>query len=413
MSGRGLVILGSTGSIGDTTFKILDGLDGFELLGLSAGRQVDKLIERIGVFGPQVVCLQDEDSAAEVRRRAPDVRVLDGAEGLCELVCMEGVDYVVNGLVGAVGLMPTLAALQAGRIVCMANKEPLVMAGGPLLRAARLGGGEIRPVDSEPSAMWQCLQGEGSRAIRRLILTASGGAFRDHSLEQLARVTPTEALNHPTWQMGAKITVDSASLMNKGFEVIEASILFGVDVDQVDVVIHRESIVHSMVEFTDGSILAHMGKTDMALPIQYALTYPDRRETPLAPLDLTSLGALHFAEPDWDAFPGLQLCYEAGRRGGMAPAALNAANEIAVKAFLDGMIGFLDIHDINRQIMESCGGGPSGDGSSGDDEERPSASTEVELINEILKVDAVARQQAHTAVAGRVGGADELVSGVG
>jgi 1-deoxy-D-xylulose-5-phosphate reductoisomerase len=312
---RGLVILGATGSIGDTTFKILDGLDGFELMGLSAGRQVDKLIERIEVFRPQVVCVQDEESAAQVRRQAPQVQVLHGARGLRELVCLDGVDYVVNGLVGAVGLMPTLAALQAGRIVCMANKEPLIMAGDALLAAARRGGGEIRPVDSEPSAMWQCLQG-GSSSIRRLILTASGGAFRDYDREQLARVTPAQALNHPTWQMGAKITVDSASLMNKGFEVIEASILFGVDVDQVEVVIHRESIVHSMVEFTDGSILAHMGKTDMALPIQYALTHPDRMETPLAPLDLTSVGALHFAEPDWDAFPGLQLCYEAGRRGG-------------------------------------------------------------------------------------------------
>jgi len=397
MTGRGLVILGSTGSIGDTTFKILDGLDGFELIGLSAGRQVDKLIERIEVYGPRVVCLQDEEGAAQVRRQVPDVRVLHGAEGLRELVTMDGVDLVVNGLVGASGLMPTLAALQAGRIVCMANKEPLVIAGGPLLAAARRGGGEIRPVDSEPSAMWQCLQGEGSRAIRRLILTASGGAFRDHSLEQLARVTPAEALKHPTWQMGAKITVDSASLMNKGFEVIEASILFGVEVDQVDVVIHRESIVHSMVEFTDGSILAHLGKTDMALPIQYALTYPDRMETPLAPLDLTSIGALHFDEPDWEAFPGLQLCYKAGRRGGMAPAALNAANEVAVEAFLDGTIGFLDIHDINKQVMESCGG------PSCEDETGPAALTEVESINEILKVDARARQQAQAAVAVRVG----------
>ena len=404
---RGLVILGSTGSIGDTTFKILDGLEDLELVGLSAGRQVDKLLERMEVFRPQVVCMQDEEGAAEVRQRAPQMQVLHGDGGLRELVCQDGVDYVVNGLVGAVGLMPTLAALQAGRIVCMANKEPLIMAGDALLAAARRGGGEIRPVDSEPSAMWQCLQGESSSSIRRLILTASGGAFRDHSREQLERVTPAEALNHPTWRMGDKITVDSATLMNKGFEVIEASILFGVDVDQVEVVIHRESIVHSMVELTDGSILAHMGKTDMALPIQYALTHPDRMETPLAPLDLTSVGALHFAEPDWDAFPGLQLCYEAGRRGGMAPAALNAANEVAVQAFLDGTIGFLDIHEINREIMESSGS-LSGDGDAGQ-----SASTEVELIDEILKVDALARRQAQTAVTSRVGSRTKLVTSVG
>lgn len=386
---RGLVILGATGSIGDTTFKILQGLDGFELVGLSAGRQVDKLIERLAVFKPRVVCLQDEDGAAEVRRRVRGIRVVHGMEGLRELVSMDGVDFVVNGLVGAVGLMPTLAALQAGRIVCMANKEPLVMAGGPLLNAARRGGGEIRPVDSEPSAMWQCLQGEGSRAIRRLILTASGGAFRDHSREQMAGVTPAEALNHPTWNMGPKITVDSASLMNKGFEVIEASILFGVEVDQVDVVIHRESIIHSMVEFTDGSILAHMGKTDMVLPIQYALTHPDRLQSPLAPLDLTAVGVLHFAEPDWDAFPGLRLCYEAGRRGGMAPAALNAANEIAVEAFLDGSIGFLDIHEINSEVMESCGG------------EAPPQASESESIEEIMKVDSSARRRAREAVRDR------------
>ena len=384
-----MVILGATGSIGDTTFKILQGLDDFELVGLSAGRQVDKLIERLADLKPRVVCLQDEDGAEEVRRRVPGIRVVHGMEGLCELVSMDGVDFVVNGLVGAVGLMPTLAALQAGRIVCMANKEPLVIAGDPLLNAARRGGGEIRPVDSEPSAMWQCLQGEGARAIRRLILTASGGAFRDYSREQLAWVTPAEALNHPTWQMGRKITVDSASLMNKGFEVIEASILFGVEVDQVDVVIHRESIIHSMVEFTDGTILAHMGKTDMALPIQYALTHPDRLQSPLAPLDLAAVGALHFAEPDWDMFPGLRLCYEAGRRGGMAPAALNAANEIAVEAFLDGNIGFLDIHEINSEVMESCGGAAL-----------PQAS-ESDVIEEILKVDASARRRAREAVRDR------------
>jgi len=384
-----LVILGATGSIGDTTFKILQGLDDFELVGLSAGRQVDKLIERLADLKPRVVCLQDEDGAEEVRRRVPGIRVVHGMEGLCELVSMDGVDFVVNGLVGAVGLMPTLAALQAGRIVCMANKEPLVIAGDPLLNAARRGGGEIRPVDSEPSAMWQCLQGEGARAIRRLILTASGGAFRDYSREQLAWVTPAEALNHPTWQMGRKITVDSASLMNKGFEVIEASILFGVEVDQVDVVIHRESIIHSMVEFTDGTILAHMGKTDMALPIQYALTHPDRLQSPLAPLDLAAVGALHFAEPDWDMFPGLRLCYEAGRRGGMAPAALNAANEIAVEAFLDGNIGFLDIHEINSEVMESCGG------------EAPPQASESESIEEIMKVDSSARRRAREAVRDR------------
>ena len=381
---KGLVILGCTGSIGDSTFRILEGLgDRFHLVGLSAGRQVGKLVDRIAAFGPRIVCVQDEDRVDEVRHRAPGVEVCWGEEGLRRLVCMDGVDFVVNGLVGAAGLRPTAAALEAGRIVCMANKEPLVMAGDLLLRTAQQAGGEVRPVDSEPSAMWQCLQGEGARAISRLILTASGGAFRDFSHEQMARVTPEQALNHPTWKMGPKITVDSATLMNKGFEVIEASCLFGVDVDQVDVVIHRESIVHSMVEFTDGSILAHMGKTDMALPIQYALTYPDRVATPLAPLDLTAMGPLHFAEPDWDAFPGLHLCYEAGRRGGTAPAVLNAANEVGVQAFLEGAIGFLDIHEVNRETLAAVDVEPAGS------------------IEETLRADAAARRRAQAGITAR------------
>lgn len=387
---KGLVILGCTGSIGDTTFKILEGLgEGFQLLGVSAGRQLDKLVERIATFRPPVVCIQDEDRVDDVRRRAPGVEVLSGPEGLRELVRKDGVDFVVNGLVGAAGLRPTAAALEAGRIVCMANKEPLVMAGDLLLRTARQAGGEVRPVDSEPSAMWQCLQGEGSRAIRRLILTASGGAFRDCSREQLKRVTPEQALDHPTWQMGRKITVDCATLMNKGFEVIEAACLFGVDVDRVDVVIHRESIVHSMVEFTDGSILAHMGETDMALPIQYALTHPDRLATPVAPLELTAMGALHFAEPDWDSFPGLGLCYEVGRRGGAAPTVLNAANEVAVQAFLEGAIGFLDIHDINRETVHSF----EADGAGSESSDRE--------LEGILRIDALARRRAQAGVDAR------------
>jgi 1-deoxy-D-xylulose-5-phosphate reductoisomerase len=279
--------------------------------------------------------------------------------------------------------MPTLAALQAGRIVCMANKEPLIMAGDALLAAARRGGGEIRPVDSEPSAMWQCLQGESSSSIRRLILTASGGAFRDHSREQLERVTPAEALNHPTWRMGDKITVDSATLMNKGFEVIEAGWLFGVGVDQVDVVIHRESIVHSMVEFVDGSVIAHMGRTDMAIPIQYALTHPSRKAATLSPLDIAQLGALHFSAPDLAEYPGLALCYEVGREGGTLPAALNAANEVAVASFLEGGIGFLDIHEVNRLVVDDWETVPAAD------------------VDTILDVDRRARQRARQAADSR------------
>jgi len=226
------------------------------------------------------------------------------------------------------------------------------MAGGVLLDAAAAAGARILPVDSEPSAMWQCLNGERTQDVKRLLLTASGGAFRDRARVELASVTPQEALHHPTWKMGPKITVDSATLMNKGFEVIEAGWLFGVGVDKVDVVIHRESIVHSLVEFVDGSVIAHLGRTDMAIPIQYALTHPARRPSPLSPLDVVRLGALHFEAPAPGEFPGLSLCYEVGRVGGTLPAALNAANEIAVAAFLDGAIGFLDIHEVNRAVVD-------------------------------------------------------------
>jgi 1-deoxy-D-xylulose-5-phosphate reductoisomerase len=306
----------------------------------------------------------------------PDLDVLAGNGGLCEMVVADEVDVVVNGLVGALGLLPTLAALRAGKIVAMANKEPLVMAGGLLLQAAEDGGGQLLPVDSEPSAMWQCLRGERQQDVERLILTASGGAFRDWPLTQLASVTPAEALDHPTWNMGPKITVDSATLMNKGFEVIEAAWLFGVDVDRVEVVIHRESIVHSMVEFCDGSFLAHLGRTDMSLPIQYALTFPGRRPGPLERLDIARLGALHFAPPEADRVPGLSLCYDAGREGGTTPAALNAANEVAVAAFLEGQIGFLDIHDVNREVVESW------------------KSTPVSDVDTVLEADRTAREEA-------------------
>jgi 1-deoxy-D-xylulose-5-phosphate reductoisomerase len=378
-----VAILGCTGSIGQTTFRVIEGLreqDGEQAWGVSvltAGTRVEELIQLARRWRPGLVCVAEQAAADYVRLQLGDAtRVVHGPDGLKTAVAEADVDVVVNGLVGAVGLIPSLHALQAGLPVAMANKEPLVMAGGLLLAAARNSGARILPVDSEPSAMWQCLNGEREQDVRRYLLTASGGAFRDRPRSELAAVTPQQALAHPTWTMGPKITVDSATLMNKGFEVIEAGWLFGVGVDQVDVVMHRESIVHSMVEFVDGSVIAHLGRTDMSIPIQYALTHPARRQTPLTALDVVRLGALHFEAPNLEAYPGLALCYEVGRIGGTLPTALNAANEIAVAAFLDGSIGFLDIHEVNRAVVEAW------DSAQADD------------IGTILEVDHRARQRA-------------------
>lgn len=349
-----VVVLGCTGSIGDSTFRVLAGLGPeYQVLGLSGGRQLDKLVARARAWKAAWVGVADPADRETVAGQLPGVRVVSGEEGLCQLASLPEADLIVNGLVGGVGLRPTLAGLGAGKVVGMANKEPIVMAGGLLLAAARDGGGQILPLDSEPNALWQCLKGEQEGALSRLILTASGGPFRGQTRAQLAEVTPEQALRHPTWKMGAKITVDSATLMNKGFEVIEASWLFGVGVDQVEVVIHPESVVHSLVEFTDGALLAHLGRTDMVMPIQYALTHPNRGPAPLERLDLTKVGQLRFSAPDRENFPCLDLCYQAGRLGGTAPALLSAADEVAVAAFLEGKIGFLDIADLNRQVLEA------------------------------------------------------------
>ena len=355
---KNVVILGCTGSIGDTTFNVLEGLgEDFRVVGMSGGYRTDKLVERARGWKPLKVGIAADQRRDEVQEALKGTPVLVGEEGLVELALMEEADVVINGLVGAVGLKPTLAALGAGKVVAMANKEPLVMAGGLILETARVGGGILLPLDSEPNALWQCLKGEEREDLQRLILTASGGPFFGWTREQMRDITPAQALDHPTWRMGAKITVDSATLMNKGFEVIEASWLFSIGIEQVDVVVHRESVIHSMAEFVDGSILAHMGKTNMVLPIQYALTHPRRRPSALGSLDLEKLGKLSFAAPDRKNFPCLELCYEAGRRGGIAPALLNAADEVAVGAFLQGKIGFLDIFAINQHVLETSGGG--------------------------------------------------------
>ena len=379
-----IVVLGCTGSIGDTCFKVLENLgDGYEIVGLGGGSKVEKLIGRARRWQPQKICVLDAAARKQVQSAVPRAEVVCGAEGLCELATMPEADLVLNGLVGAVGLGPTLAALAQGKIVAMANKEPLVMAGGLILQQAQRSGGTVLPLDSEPSAIWQCLKGENRNSVQRIILTASGGPFFGWRREQMRGITPEQAVDHPTWKMGPKISVDSATLMNKGFEVIEASWLFGVAVEQVEVVVHRQSVVHALVEFADGSLLAHLGKTDMMLPIQYALTHPQRRRVPLDNLDLKQVGQLNFAAPDRVNFSGLELCYEAGRRGGTTPAALNAANEEAVGAFLARHIGFLDIADLNRDVLARCG------------------AEEAVSLESILDADRYARRLAREWIAGR------------
>jgi 1-deoxy-D-xylulose-5-phosphate reductoisomerase len=382
---RRIVILGATGSIGDSTFKVIEALEGeYEVVGLAVGHRLDKAVALARRWGVKILSIADEVDIPTVRKLLPGIKIVAGAQGLLQVASLPECDLVLNALVGAVGLEPTLAAIDAGKQVAMANKEPLVMAGGLILERARKAGVDILPLDSEPNAMWQCLRGEDKGQVKRLILTASGGAFRDMDPNDMASVTPEQALHHPTWDMGAKITVDSATLMNKGFEVIEAAWLFGVPPTQVDVVIHRQSVVHSLVEYVDGSILAHLGKTDMVLPIQYALTFPQRKKAPLEGLDLAALGRLDFAAPDLERYPALELCYLAADLGGGVPAALNAANEEAVAAFLAGRIGFLDIVALNQSVVEAS-------------RELVDAST----VEAVLEADAHGRGLAHDWVAGR------------
>jgi 1-deoxy-D-xylulose-5-phosphate reductoisomerase len=345
-----IAVLGSTGSIGRQTLDVIRQLpERFQVVALAAGRNASELAKQVAEFRPRYV-------AAEVRTaELDDVIVATGARwaSMDQMAMADDTDMLLVGTSGAAGLMPTIRALEIGRPVAIANKEVLVMAGHLVRQAMLKGGTELRPVDSEHSAIWQCLWGEAGHDIRRILLTASGGAFRDWDRSRLATVTPEQALNHPTWNMGAKITVDSASLMNKGMETIEAMWLFGVPMEKVEVVLHRESIVHSLVEFSDGSVKAQLGVPDMRLPIQCAMAYPDRMPVPPAPaLDLGSIGQLTFGKPDMDRFPCLRLAIESGARGGTYPAVMAAADEIAVGRFLAGEVGFLDIPVIIEKTLE-------------------------------------------------------------
>lgn len=345
-----VAVLGCTGSIGRQALDVIARSGGrFEAVALAGGSNTRLLTKQVVEVRPHYVWASANDDALGEAVAAVGA-VLESPEAIA---AAPDVDIALIATAGAAGLFPTLAALRAGKAVAIANKEVLVMA-GHLIRAAMMeGGGELRPVDSEHSAVWQCLWGESPRSIRRIILTASGGAFRDFTREQLASVTPEQALDHPTWKMGRKITVDSATLMNKGMETIEAMWLFDVPMSAVDVVLHRESIVHSLVEFSDGSVKAQLGVPDMRLPIQLALSYPGRLpEPPMPLLDLAAVGALHFAPPDTDRFPCLRIAMEAGRAGGTLPAAMAAADEVAVERFLAREIGFLDIPRVIERVLE-------------------------------------------------------------
>ena len=353
---KAISILGSTGSIGCNTLKVIEHLGDIRVVAMAAGRNMAKFARQIAEVRPELVSCDDQTCAEALERElhtlgAQTPRIELNSDGLVAVATHPEAETVVSATVGAVGFVPTLRAIEAGKRVALANKETLVMAGELMTAAAAASGAEILPVDSEHNAIHQCLRGESNSEVRRLILTASGGPFRTKSKAEIENATREEALNHPNWKMGDKISIDSATLMNKGLEVIEARWLFGFEADQISVIVHPQSIVHSMVEMVDGSIIAQMGVTDMRHAIQYALTYPERKENSTSLLDLANLRRLDFEEPDVDRFPCLRLAYNALRTGGTIPAVLNASNEIAVQAFLDGKINLSEIASVNSSVM--------------------------------------------------------------
>ncbi len=377
-------LLGSTGSIGTNTLRVTSSFpDSFRVVGLVGGKNVPVLASQVEQVCPEIVSTADKRSCLELEsmlreRRYPlsKTRIVHGVEGHTEVSCHPEATLVVSAITGAAGLLPTYRALEAGKNVALANKETLVMAGELMMQKAREKGVEILPVDSEHNAIHQCLRGGHRSEVRRLILTASGGPFRETPKEKLSSVSRTEALNHPTWRMGKKITIDSATLMNKGLEVIEASWLFGVSADEVDVAVHPQSVVHSMVEFVDGSVLAQLGVTDMRIAIQYALTYPERWSCSLPSLDVQKLSKLEFFEADREKFHCLNLAYRALRTGGTMPAVLNAANEVVVDAFLNDGIPFHAIPAIIETVLDSH------------------SSQKASSLDVILKADSWAREEA-------------------
>lgn len=349
-----LTILGSTGSIGRSTLDVVaNNRESFKVVALAAGRNIDLLESQIKTFSPEIVAVADEGTALALSKRVNGVSVLTGAEGVNSVASYGQSDFVISSIVGSAGLMPTMAAIRAGKTVGLANKEALVMAGEIVMAEAGKRGVKIIPVDSEHSAVFQCIEGHKRTGIRRIILTASGGPFVGRKKKELEDITAKDALKHPNWSMGKKISIDSATLMNKGLEVIEACWLFDMPADKVSVLIHPQSIVHSLVEFIDRSCLAQMSMPDMRGPISYALSYPDRIADPIPPLELDTIGTLTFRMPDSETFPCLSYAYDAIRTGGTMPCVLNASNEEAVNAFLGGRIGFNKISTVIRKTVDS------------------------------------------------------------
>ena len=351
---KNIAILGSTGSIGTQTLDVARKNEDFRVVAVSAGKSVEKLEEQIREFHPLLAAVWDEKAARDLKTRIADTdtKVVSGMEGLLELASMPESDILVTAIVGMIGIRPTMEGIRAGKDIALANKETLVTAGHLIMPMAREYGVSILPVDSEHSAIFQAIHGEENEEIHKLLITASGGPFRGRTTEELRNVTVADTLKHPNWVMGRKITVDSATLVNKGLEVMEARWLFDMDLDHIQVVVQPQSIIHSMVEFKDGAIMAQLGTPDMRLPIQYALYYPERRYLDGERLDFHKLKEITFEDPDMDTFLGLPMAMDAARKGGSMPTVFNAANELAVKKFLQEKIGFLDIYDIIAQSME-------------------------------------------------------------
>jgi 1-deoxy-D-xylulose-5-phosphate reductoisomerase len=381
---KAISILGSTGSIGQSTLAVIDGFpEHFRVVGLSAGANVEKLAAQIARFRPRIVSVSSPEALLALGRLVDLAGMVAGfgEEAMVAVATATDASLVVAAAVGAVGLVPTLAAIQAGKDVALANKETLVMAGGIMTREQRERGTRILPIDSEHCALHQCLASRDPKSVRKLWLTASGGPFRQRDASTFAAITIEEALNHPTWRMGRKISIDSATLMNKALEIIEAHWLFGVPGDRIEVVVHPQSIVHSMVEFKDGTMLAQLGRTDMRIPIQYALSYPEVWTTPLQPMDLSAALSLTFEPPDHTRFKSLALARHALDLGGTTPAAMNAANEVAVQAFLDGEIPFPAITDVVSEVVAT------------------QARHEAAVLGDVLAADQAAREQARRACA--------------
>ena len=350
-----IAILGSTGSIGTQTLEVVRENKDIEVLGLAAGNNIKLLEEQIREFKPRLAAVWKEEKAKELRENIKDlnVKVVSGMEGLIELAVLNDTEILVTAIVGMIGIRPTIEAIKAGKDIALANKETLVTAGHIIMPLAKEHHVSILPVDSEHSAIFQSLQGSNRKELHKILLTASGGPFRGRKREELVNIQVEDALKHPNWEMGRKITIDSSTLVNKGLEVIEAKWLFDVDIDQIEVVVHPQSIIHSMVEYVDGAIIAELGTPDMKLPIQYALYYPERRFLPGERVDFTTLSQLTFEKPDMETFYGLRLAFEAGREGGSLPTVFNAANELAVSKFLNRQIGYLQIPEIIEVCMRN------------------------------------------------------------